>query len=102
MPSVSLHLSRHIPYGVFVCISMSHTKGRETMRRHKLLIMMILLTIGAAVVALLTPYMNSRAASIWRHSAPNVTSGDWPTYMFSNIHQGNNPYETQLNTSNVP
>ncbi len=29
------------------------------------------------------------------------TSVDWQTYMFSNDHQGNNPYETQLNTSNV-
>ena len=52
---------------------------------------------AAAVALLITPLLNSHAAT----ASANQSPGSWPQYMYDVTHRGNNPDETILNTSNV-
>src|SRR5438067_12449737 len=71
-------------------------------RRHTILTSSIVLLAGIALVAsLFIPRLNGYAALSQAHEEPSTNMINWPGYMFSNTHQGNNPYETKLSTANA-
>src|SRR5947207_4611965 len=77
-------------------------RGIDAMHRYALKKKWFIAVIGwmvcaAAVALLITPLLNSHAAT----ASANQSPGSWPKYMYDVTHRGNNPDETILNTSNV-
>jgi len=71
-------------------------------RGHKLFIIEILWMLGIASVSfLVVSHLGILAASPPSHATPFASSGDWSRFMYSDMHQGNNPNETILNTGNA-
>src|SRR5258708_23465805 len=71
-------------------------------RGHKLFIIEILWMLGIASLSfLVVSHLDIFAASPPSHTAPFASSGDWSRFMYSDMHQGNNPNATILNTGNA-
>jgi outer membrane protein assembly factor BamB len=74
----------------------------QGIHRHKELITAFLSALSIALVALLVmAHVSSYAASSTKSPKPSASTGDWSRYMYSDTHQGNNPTETILNSTNV-
>jgi outer membrane protein assembly factor BamB len=71
------------------------------MKQRKVFTVMGWLIVSAIVLAVLMPLLSSHAASTRGYRSPNSTTGDWPTYLYTELHNGNNSNETILNASNV-
>src|SRR5437764_11949581 len=70
--------------------------------RYKVFVTLFLSVLSLALVAfLLMSHVNIYAASATINAKPFTTTGSWPRYMYSDTHEGNNPSETTLNTTNI-
>jgi outer membrane protein assembly factor BamB len=62
---------------------------------------MVSTIILCLLALLLLSHWNIYAAPPQEHTKTLNSSGDWPGFLYSDTHQGNNPNETSLNTSNA-
>lgn len=70
--------------------------------RYKVFVTLFLSLLSIALVAFLfIAHVNIYAASPTIHAKPFTTTGSWPRYMYSDTHEGNNPTETILNSTNI-
>ena len=70
--------------------------------RHKLLSLTLALVVSTTIIiALLLPRITSHAAPPFTRHALTSSQGGWPTYLYTNKHQGYNPTETHISASNV-
>ncbi|HKF38917.1 MAG TPA: PQQ-binding-like beta-propeller repeat protein, partial [Ktedonobacteraceae bacterium] len=74
----------------------------QHIRGHKLFIIELLWMLGIASLSfLVVSHLAIFAASPRSHTTPFDASGDWSRFLYSDMHQGNNPNESILNTGNA-